>query len=138
MKPMATLENCVQQLGYENNESRPKTTLISRNITVMGHRTSVRLEPEMWQALKEISVRENCSIHDICTLVSYRKHADTSLTAAIRVFIMLYFRSAATEEGHQKSGHGNFEFMKKRARLTDTLQPFFSKKRQSMYAGAMG
>ena len=50
-----------------------KTTLVSRNITVMGRRTSVRLEPEMWLALKEISIRESCSIHDICTLVSARK-----------------------------------------------------------------
>ncbi|MCA8931848.1 MAG: ribbon-helix-helix domain-containing protein, partial [Rhodospirillaceae bacterium] len=29
------------------------STLLSRNITVDGHRTSIRLEPEMWEALDE-------------------------------------------------------------------------------------
>lgn len=107
-----------------------KTSLISRNITVLGHRTSIRLEPEMWKALKEISTREKCSIHDLCTVVSIRKNENTSLTAAIRVFIMLYFRSAATEEGHMKAGHGDFNTMKQRARITDQALAYFSKLRK--------
>jgi len=91
------------------------STLVSRNITVNGKRTSVRLEPEMWRALKEISARENCSIHELCSLISFRKNKRTSLTAAIRVFLMLYFRAATTEDGHGKAGHGSFDSMKRRA-----------------------
>ncbi len=91
------------------------STLVSRNITVGGRRTSVRLEPEMWRALREISTRENCSIHELCTLISFRKNKRTSLTAAIRVFLMLYFRAATTEDGHGKAGHGSFDSMKRRA-----------------------
>jgi len=91
------------------------STLVSRNITVSGRRTSVRLEPEMWRALKEISTRENCSIHELCTLIHFRKNRRTSLTAAIRVFLMLYFRAATTDEGHGKAGHGSFDNMKRRA-----------------------
>ena len=30
-----------------------KSSLVSRNITVLGRRTSVRLEPEMWRELKK-------------------------------------------------------------------------------------
>jgi predicted DNA-binding ribbon-helix-helix protein len=100
-----------------------KTTLVSRNITVLGRRTSIRLEPEMWQSVKEISLREKCSIHDICSLVSLRKKQNTSLTAAIRVFIMLYFRASSTEQGHNSAGHGNFDLMVKRARLNDAALP---------------
>jgi len=96
-----------------------KTTLLSRNITVDGRRTSVRLEPEMWNSLYDIAKRESCTIHDICTLISLRKNPKTSLTAAIRVFLMLYFRASSTEEGHAKAGHGNFEFMKNRAGLNN-------------------
>jgi predicted DNA-binding ribbon-helix-helix protein len=92
-----------------------KSSLVSRNITVLGKRTSVRLEPEMWRELKNISKREECTIHDLCSLISLRKANNTSLTAAIRVFLMLYFRSAATEEGHIEAGHGCFENMKRRA-----------------------
>lgn len=97
-----------------------KSTLVSRNITVLGKRTSIRLEPEMWKAIKDISYRENCTIHDLCSLISLRKNKRTSLTAAIRVFLMLYFRAASTEEGHQKAGHGNFENMKIRAGMPST------------------
>ncbi|MCB9964975.1 MAG: ribbon-helix-helix domain-containing protein [Rhodospirillales bacterium] len=96
-----------------------KGSLVSRNVTVLGKRTSVRLEPEMWIALKDIALREGCSIHEICSLIYLRKNTQTSLTAAIRVFLMLYFRASATEEGHSRAGHGSFEIMKKRARMTD-------------------
>lgn len=110
--------------GFEESQeenSQPKSTLISRNVTIMGRRTSVRLEPEMWMVLKEISKREKCTIHDLCSLTSLRKNENTSLTAAIRVFLMLYFRASSTEDGHQRAGHGDFEFMKQRAKAS--VQP---------------
>jgi hypothetical protein len=72
----------------------------------------------MWVALKEIAKRESCRIHDLCTLISARKNVNTSLTAAIRVFLMLYYRAAATEEGHGRAGHGNFETMLRRAQIS--------------------
>lgn len=119
-----------RQENPSNLPNETKTSLISRNITVLGHRTSIRLEPEMWKSLKEISTREKCTIHELCTVVSIRKSENTSLTAAIRVFIMLYFRSAATEEGHSKTGHGDFNTMKQRARITDQALSYFTKLRQ--------
>lgn len=102
-----------------------QSSLVSRNITVLGRRTSIRLEPEMWLALRDIAKRERCSIHDICTLVSVRKAQNTSLTAAIRVFLMLYYRAAASEEGHKRAGHGNFDEMKRRAKIPDDLVKYF-------------
>lgn len=98
-----------------------RSTLVSKNITIRGHRTSVRLEPEMWASLKDIAQREGTTIHHICSLISLRKLDETSLTAAIRVFLVLYYRAATTSEGHQKAGHGNFEAMKRRARVDDSL-----------------
>lgn len=110
------------QIMSEVNEKldcETKSTLQLKNITVLGKRTSIRLEPEMWRELKNIAYRERCTIHDLCSLISVRKNAKTSLTAAIRVFLMLYFRAAATEDGHNKAGHGSFEFMKRRAGMDD-------------------
>jgi len=94
------------------------SSLVTKNITVMGKRTSVRLEPEMWASLKDISKREHCTVNDLCTLINIKKNDNTSLTTAIRIFLMLYFRAAATEEGHGSAGHGNFKQMAKRANLT--------------------
>ncbi len=99
-----------------------KSSLISRNISVFGKRTSVRLEPEMWQALREIAKREKCTIHEICTLVHLRKRSHSTLTASIRVFLMLYFKAATTDEGHVAAGHGCFENMKCRARITGDIR----------------
>lgn len=92
-----------------------KSSLVSRNITIKGRRTSVRLEPEMWQALREISERERCTIHELCSLIQLKKAKNSSLTAAIRVFLMLYFRAASTEDGHGRAGHGDFSHMCRRA-----------------------
>ncbi|QQR68976.1 MAG: ribbon-helix-helix domain-containing protein [Alphaproteobacteria bacterium] len=82
------------------------STLVSRNISLASRRTSVRLEPEMWAALQEICRRERSGIHRICALIDEHRRSGTSLTAAIRVFVMAYFRTAATEEGHLRAGHG--------------------------------
>lgn len=67
--------------------------LVTKNVKIDGRRTSVRLEPSMWKALDEIAEDEGCSIHEICTAVYEIKMDDTSFTAALRVFIMLYYKS---------------------------------------------
>ena len=85
---------------------RRASSLVSRNLVINGRRTSARLEPDMWSALFDIVRREGRSAHDICGLIDQAKPADCSLTAAIRVFVMAYFRAAATEEGHARAGHG--------------------------------
>jgi len=69
--------------------------LISKNVRIHDRRTSVRLEPEMWDALNEIAVLEDCSIHDLCGAVHDLKDAGASFTAALRVFLMEYYRTAA-------------------------------------------
>lgn len=81
------------------------STLVSRNITLQDRRTSVRLEPAMWDALDEICRREGTSIHDLCTLID-RQRRESKLTAAVRVFVMAYYRAASTDEGHVGAGHG--------------------------------
>lgn len=53
----------------------------------------MRLEPVMWEALDEICRREGSNIHKICSMVDSRR-VQSSLTAAIRVFILAYFRAA--------------------------------------------
>lgn len=82
------------------------STLISHNVNIDGRRTSIRLEKEMWIGLKDIAQREKCKVHDLCSIVSARKRQNTSLTAAIRVFIMAYYHAASTDEGHIRAGHG--------------------------------
>ncbi len=70
------------------------STLVNKNVMVDGRRTSMRLEPEMWQALQDICRLENIKIGRICTMVNKRK-GESSLTSAMRVFIISYFRALA-------------------------------------------
>lgn len=113
-----------------SNELRQKTTLVSRNITVQGRRTSIRLEPEMWEALYDVASRERTNIHNICSLVHLCKVRQSTLTAAIRVFLLFYYRAAATEEGHVKARHGDFETMKARARVREKSLRFGNLRRK--------
>lgn len=70
--------------------------MLSRNVRIHNRRTSVRLEPAMWAALNEIAMAENCTIHDLCGAVHDLKDEGVSFTAALRVFLMEYYRTAAS------------------------------------------
>ena len=58
----------------------------------------------MWEALNEIVAREGQSLTALVTRIDDER-SSSSLTSAIRVHILSYFRAAATEEGHRRSGH---------------------------------
>lgn len=79
-----------------------ETYLVSRNVVVLGKRTSMRLEPKMWEALTEISNYERCSIGQICSYIALQKSSNAPLTAATRVFLMLYYKKAVTQESREK------------------------------------
>jgi len=60
----------------------------------------------MWASFKDIAEGEGCSVHELASHIHSRKKDGQSFTSAIRVFLMLYYREAATEAGHAKAGHG--------------------------------
>jgi predicted DNA-binding ribbon-helix-helix protein len=62
----------------------------------------------MWDALHEICAREGRNLHDICTQID-QERTQSGLTAGVRVFILTYFRQAATEEGHARAARGRSE-----------------------------
>jgi predicted DNA-binding ribbon-helix-helix protein len=82
-----------------------RSTLVNRNVTVASHRTSIRLEPAMWQALNIVCQRENTTLNELVTMIARGRNQST-LTASIRVFLLTYFQAAATDEGHLRAGHG--------------------------------
>lgn len=68
--------------------------LVSRNVTVNGHRTSLRLEVETWDALDEICRLEGITVHQFCSRVEGQRNG-LGRTSAVRVHIVNYFRNAA-------------------------------------------
>lgn len=85
----------VRALHAANGAGVASGTLQSKNVRIHNRRTSIRLEPEMWNALKEIAALEVCTVHDLCGAVHDLKEPGASFTAALRVFLMEYYRSAA-------------------------------------------
>jgi predicted DNA-binding ribbon-helix-helix protein len=80
-----------------NHENSP-SSLVIHNVVVGGHRTSVRLEPVMWDALLDIARRRRVTMHDLVTNID-RMRTASSLTAAIRVYIVDFYRAAALPAG---------------------------------------
>jgi predicted DNA-binding ribbon-helix-helix protein len=70
------------------------SSLTIRNVVVAGHRTSVRLEPVMWDALRDIARKRDMAVNDLVTEID-RQRGAPSLTAAIRVYIVDFYREAA-------------------------------------------
>ena len=68
-----------------------------RNLAVHGRRTSVRLEPVLWDALRDIARRREMTIHELATEIATHRTAG-NLTAAIRVYIVEYYRAAANPD----------------------------------------
>lgn len=64
--------------------------LVSRNVTIGALRTSMRLEPEFWDALGDIARRKNMTLDALCTQVDARRGTH-SRTAAMRLFATGYF-----------------------------------------------
>ncbi len=67
------------------------SSLQNRNVTIAGQRTSMRLEPEMWDALAEVCRREGLSLHSVCSDVEQARARGT-VTSAMRVFLLRYYR----------------------------------------------
>jgi len=80
------------------NREPVKSSLVIRNVVVGGRRTSVRLEPTMWEALSEIARVYRKSLRELVTEIE-RDRTASSLTAAIRVYIVEFYRAAALRAG---------------------------------------
>jgi len=87
------MASALPQRSRRSNEPSPSSLTI-RNVVVAGHRTSVRLEPVMWQALRDIAHSREIPVNDLVTEIDRHRGAP-SLTAAIRVYIVGFYRNAA-------------------------------------------
>ena len=65
----------------------------------------MRLEPELWDALPEICARERQDISRLVRQIEAIGHSG-GRTSAVRVFVLEYFREAASEAGHEAANHG--------------------------------
>ncbi len=64
--------------------------LKKRNVFIGEKRTSVTLEPQVWSILHDVAEQQGCDVHELCAHINDRKADGTSLSSAIRVFLISY------------------------------------------------
>lgn len=81
-----------------------KSPVVKRSIVIAGHKTSVSLEDAFWKGLKDIAGGRDTTLSDlVASIDTERRHGN--LSSAIRLFVLDYYRSQASDErgGHEST-----------------------------------
>ncbi|KJS44314.1 ribbon-helix-helix domain-containing protein [Roseovarius sp. BRH_c41] len=71
---------------------------VKRSLTLRGHRTSVSLEDEFWQAFREISEEKSMALNVLAAEIDEKRGVDAGLATAIRLYILAYYRDRARQK----------------------------------------
>ena len=66
--------------------------LLKRSVTIAGHRTSVSLEAEFWQALADIAAETKRPLARLIDEIDKREGRDKNLSSALRLFALAHYR----------------------------------------------
>jgi predicted DNA-binding ribbon-helix-helix protein len=73
-----------------------QSAVVKRSIVIAGHKTSVSLEDDFWNALKEIKRSNSMTLSSLVADIDARRlHAN--LSSAIRIFVLHHFRSQTAQ-----------------------------------------
>jgi predicted DNA-binding ribbon-helix-helix protein len=64
------------------------------SLTLHGHRTSVSLEAEFWNAFQDIAAERGRTLNALAAEIDATRSGDIGLASAIRVFILRHYRAA--------------------------------------------
>jgi predicted DNA-binding ribbon-helix-helix protein len=69
------------------------TGLTKRSIALAGHRTSIALEPEFWEALEEIAAARHLTLAALIAAADAARAPDHALASALRLLCLRHFRA---------------------------------------------
>jgi len=69
-----------------------------RSLTLAGHRTSVTLEDEFWDALRAIAAASGKPVNTLAAEVDRDRTAEQGFASALRVFVLEYYRQAVAPD----------------------------------------
>lgn len=69
----------------------PAKTL-KRSVTISGHRTSVSLEAEFWDALAEIAAAAKRPLAQLIDEIDKREGRGKNLSSALRLHVLAHYR----------------------------------------------
>ena len=65
---------------------------VKHSLTLRGHRTSVSLEAEFWQAFRDIAAERGVTLNQLAIEVDESRSGNVGLASAIRVFVLNRYR----------------------------------------------
>jgi predicted DNA-binding ribbon-helix-helix protein len=68
---------------------------LKRSLSIKGHRTSISLEPEFWDALRAIAAKRQLSLAELVSEIDATR-GERNLSSAIRVSILSSMSSPAS------------------------------------------
>lgn len=66
---------------------------VKRSLTLRGHRTSVSLEDEFWQAFRRIAAAKGRPINELAAEIDASRGTGTGLASAIRLYVLSELQS---------------------------------------------
>ena len=63
-----------------------------RSLTLKGHRTSVSLEDEFWQAFKDIARIKGLPVNELAAQIDVDRELSSGLATAIRLYVLRHYR----------------------------------------------
>jgi predicted DNA-binding ribbon-helix-helix protein len=78
-------------MAHSRGGEAVKSLVSKRSIVIAGHKTSVSLEDQFWNSLKEIADERNMTLAELVGAIDAdRQHAN--LSSAIRLFVLSVYR----------------------------------------------
>ncbi len=87
----------------ENPSARPR----KHSLTLRGHRTSVSLEPEFWEAFREIARARGIALNALATEIDAARGMGCGLASAIRLHVLRWYRNAPGPQYTSGTRRGN-------------------------------
>ena len=75
--------------------SRP----VKHSLTLSGHRTSVSLEEDFWQAFRAVARERGVPINALAAEIDRERGLEMGLASAIRLFVLREYRRRLTDLG---------------------------------------
>ncbi len=67
---------------------------VKHSLTLHGHRTSVSLESEFWDAFRAIAAEKGVPLNQLASEIDAARRGEEGLASAIRVFCLRHHRGA--------------------------------------------
>jgi predicted DNA-binding ribbon-helix-helix protein len=79
-----------------------KSSVLKRSIVIAGHKTSVSLEDEFWDSLKEIASERGMTLGELVSAIDANRNHN-NLSSAIRLFVLGFYRERMRRDRPQQT-----------------------------------